>query len=186
MGDDGRRWLSLATGLAKGVSFPLATMAVRLWNAAIYLDSSALAAGTVQASEKHLWGATMGLHSMAGYAGGFLGPLGVGLALDLSGGDGVLGWGLAFGHLAVVTLGGLAVLRRLGRVRPEPVSGQSRPGSRWPAGTTPSRRCRPGEHCCPDGVRPALPHGSSQAVPPPPACSTRMRSGDDRRSGMCA
>ena len=32
------------------------------------------------------------------------------------GGDGVLGWGLAFGHLAVVTLAGLVVLRRLGRV----------------------------------------------------------------------
>jgi MFS-type transporter involved in bile tolerance (Atg22 family) len=60
-------------------------------------------------------GATMGLHSMAGYAGGFPGPLGVGFFLDLAGGDGVLGWGLGFGHFAVVTLAGLAVLRRLGR-----------------------------------------------------------------------
>ena len=59
----------------------------------------------------------MGLHSMAGYAGGFLGPLGVGLILDLAGGDGVLGWGLAFGHLAIVTLAGLVVLRWLGRAR---------------------------------------------------------------------
>ena len=58
-----------------------------------------------------------------GLRGGFLGPLGVGLALDLSGGDGVLGWGLAFGHLAVVTLAGLVVLRRLGRLWAEPVSG---------------------------------------------------------------
>jgi hypothetical protein len=58
----------------------------------------------------------MGLHSMAGYAGGFLGPLGVGLFLDLAGGgDSVFGWGLAFGHLAVVTLGGLCILRVLGR-----------------------------------------------------------------------
>jgi hypothetical protein len=44
--------------------------------------------------------------SMAGYAGGFLGPLGVGWFLDLAGGDAVLGRGLAFGHLAVVTLAG--------------------------------------------------------------------------------
>ena len=94
-------------------------MAVLVWNAAIYLDSSALTAGTVQAADKHLRGATMRLHSMAGYAGGFLGPLGVGLVLDLGGGDGVLGWGLAFGHLAVVTLAGLVVLRRLGRVTRE-------------------------------------------------------------------
>jgi MFS family permease len=94
---------------------------VLLWNAAIYLDSSALTAGTVQAADKHLRGATMGLHSMAGYAGGFLGPLGVGIVLDLSGGDGVLGWGLAFGHLAAVTLAGLVVLRRLDRVTQEHV-----------------------------------------------------------------
>jgi MFS family permease len=107
--------LSLVTGWTTAVSAPLAAAAVLLWNAAIYLDSSALTAGTVQAADKHLRGATMGLHSMAGYAGGFLGPLGVGLALDLAGGDGVLGWGLAFGHLAVVTLAGLLVLRRLGR-----------------------------------------------------------------------
>jgi hypothetical protein len=60
-------------------------------------------------------GATMGLHSMAGCAGGFLRPLGLGFFLDLAGGDGVLGWGLGFGHLAVVTLAGLALLQRLGR-----------------------------------------------------------------------
>ncbi len=115
--------LSLATGWTAGISPALAAAAVLLWNAAIYLDSSALTAGTVQASEKHLRGATMGLHSMAGYAGGFLGPLGVGLVLDLSGGDGVLGWGLAFGHLTAVTLAGLVVLRRLGRATREPVPG---------------------------------------------------------------
>ena len=105
--------LSLATGWTTGISPALAAAAVLLWNAAIYLDSSALTAGTVQASDKRLRGATMGLHSMAGYAGGFLGPLGVGMVLDLGGGDGVLGWGFAFGHLAAVTLAGLVVLRRL-------------------------------------------------------------------------
>src|SRR3712207_196911 len=108
--------LSLFTGWTTGVSFLLAAVAVLAWNAAIYLDSSALTAGTVQASDKHLRGATMGLHSMAGYAGGFLGPLGVGVVLDLAGGDSVIGWGLAFGHVAVVTLSGLCVLRRLGHV----------------------------------------------------------------------
>src|SRR3712207_2693643 len=112
---------SLATGWTTGISPALAVAAVLLWNAAIYLDSSALTAGTVHASDKHLRGATMGLHSMAGYAGGFLGPLGVGLVLDLSGGDGVLGWGLAFGHLAAVTLAGLVLLRRLDRVTQEHV-----------------------------------------------------------------
>jgi MFS family permease len=114
--------LSLLTGWMVGLSFWLALLLVLAWNAAIYLDSSALTAGTVQAAGPGLRGATMGLHSMAGYAGGFLGPLGVGMALDLAGEDAVLGWGLGFAHLAVVTLAGLAVLRLLGRdpARPAP------------------------------------------------------------------
>jgi hypothetical protein len=53
---------------------------------------------------------------MAGYTGGFLGPLGVGLALDLCGGNTVNGWGLAFGHLALITITGLLILRKLGRI----------------------------------------------------------------------
>ncbi len=108
--------LSLGTGWMTGVSAMLAIAAVFAWNMAIYFDSSALTAGTVQAAEPHLRGATMGLHSMAGYTGGFLGPLGVGLALDLCGGDSVTGWGFAFGHLAVITLTGLWILRKLGRI----------------------------------------------------------------------
>nr|WP_255574830.1 MFS transporter [Caldovatus aquaticus] len=107
--------LSLAAGWTVAASAGLAALLVLLWNAAIYLDSSALTAGTVQAAEPGLRGATMGLHSMCGYAGGFLGPLGVGVALDLAGGvQSVSGWGAGFGHLALVTLAGLAVLRRLG------------------------------------------------------------------------
>src|SRR4051794_36026273 len=79
----------------------------------LYFDSSALTAGTVQAADKELKGATMGLHSMCGYAGGFIGPLWVGLALDFAG-ENALGWGIAFGHLAGITLTGLLILRRLG------------------------------------------------------------------------
>ena len=107
--------LSLLAGWTIAASMLLATLLVIVWNATIYLDSSALTAGTVQAADPALRGATMGLHSMSGYTGGFLGPLGVGLALDFAGPDIVLGWGLGFGHLAVITLAGLFVLRRLDR-----------------------------------------------------------------------
>jgi MFS family permease len=107
--------LSAVTGFAAG-SAPLVALALVLaWNAAIYLDSSALTAGTVQAADPALRGATMGLHSMAGYAGGFVGPLLCGVVLDLAGGEGAFAWGLAFGHVALITLAGFAVLRRLGR-----------------------------------------------------------------------
>lgn len=107
--------LSLMTGWMTGVSALLAVAGVFLWNMSIYFDSSALTAGTVRAADPQLRGATMGLHSMSGYAGGFIGPLGAGLMLDLSGGDSVAGWGLAFGHLAVITLAGLLILRKLDR-----------------------------------------------------------------------
>jgi len=104
--------LSLLTGWSASAPAVLAALLVVLWNAAIYFDSSALTAGTVQAADKELRGATMGLHSMCGYAGGFIGPLAGGLVLDLVGSS--QGWGVAFGHLALITLTGLFFLRRLG------------------------------------------------------------------------
>jgi predicted MFS family arabinose efflux permease len=107
--------LALVTGWTLGTSMLLASLLVIVWMATIFIDSSALTAGTVQAADPKLRGATMGLHSMCGYAGGFIGPLGVGLALDYAGSNSPLGWGLGFGQLAVVTLAGLVVLRWLGR-----------------------------------------------------------------------
>jgi MFS family permease len=107
--------LSLIAGWTAALSASLAVIVLVLWNAAIYLDSSALTAGTVQAADPKLRGATMGLHSMCGYAGGFIGPPLAGVVLDLVGRDSVAGWGIAFGHLAVITLTGLAVLQWLGR-----------------------------------------------------------------------
>jgi len=107
--------LAAVTGFAMG-SAPLVVVGfVFAWNAAIFLDSSALTAGTVQAADPALRGATMGLHSMAGYAGGFAGPLLCGVVLDLAGGAGALAWGLAFGHVALVVLAGFAAVRWFGR-----------------------------------------------------------------------
>ncbi len=108
--------LSLIAGWTAAVSTTLAVTVLVLWNAAIYLDSSALTAGTVGAADKEHRGATMGLHSMCGYAGGFIGPPLAGMILDALGPDTVLGWGVAFGHLALITLAGLALLRHFNRV----------------------------------------------------------------------
>ena len=112
--------LSLVAGFGFGASPWVVLLFVFLWNAAIYLDSSALTAGTVQAADPALRGATMGLHSMFGYAGGFVGPLAAGVLLDWAGGEGVAAWGLAFGHVAFIMLAGFAVLRWLGRGRDSP------------------------------------------------------------------
>jgi MFS family permease len=121
--------LSVLAGWSAGISTSLAVLLVILWNAAIYLDSSALTAGTVAAADKDKRGATMGLHSMCGYAGGFIGPPLAGLILDLAGRDRLIGWGLAFGHLALITLFGLATLLWFarGRVRTEVTRPLDRP-----------------------------------------------------------
>jgi MFS family permease len=125
--------LSVLAGWSAAVSTPLAVLVVILWNAAIYLDSSALTAGTVAAAEKERRGATMGLHSMCGYAGGFVGPPLAGLVLDLAGRDRLIGWGLAFGHLAVITLLGLAVLLWFARAK------AAAPGALTPPADAPLR-----------------------------------------------
>jgi MFS family permease len=109
--------LSVLAGWSAAVSSTLAVLVVIIWNAAIYLDSAALTAGTVAAADKDKRGATMGLHSMCGYAGGFVGPPLAGFILDLVGRDRLVGWSLAFGHLAVITLAGLAVLLWFARPR---------------------------------------------------------------------
>ena len=41
---------------------------------------------------------------MAGYGGGFVGPIAMGWILDRAGGMSPLGWGLAFLHIAGVVL----------------------------------------------------------------------------------
>lgn len=106
--------LAVSAGWTIGSSvFPAAALIIA-WLAFIFLDSSALTAGTVQAADPAMRGATMGLHSMCGYAGGFIGPLGVGFALDWAGENLALGWGLGFGQLAVISIVGLIFVRRLG------------------------------------------------------------------------
>jgi MFS family permease len=106
--------LATCAGWTIGWSSVLAAFLVIAWLAFIFLDSSALTAGTVQAADAALRGATMGLHSMCGYAGAFLGPLGVGYVLDLAGNNFALGWGLGFGQLALISVIGLLFVRRLG------------------------------------------------------------------------
>jgi MFS family permease len=84
--------------------YPLAAALVLLYGLFIWLDSSSLTAGAAGSADPRRRGATLALHSMAGYAGGFVGPLMLGWILDLSGGMSATGWGLAFLHVAVVAL----------------------------------------------------------------------------------
>ena len=105
---DAAACLSLATGRSAAIQASVAALFVIVWNASIDQDSSALTAGTVAAADENPRGAAMGLHSRSGYADGFNGPPGVGLALDFAGPDTVQAWGLGFGRLSAVILTGLA------------------------------------------------------------------------------
>jgi MFS family permease len=87
-------------------SYPLAAALVLVYGLLIWLDSSSLTAGAAGSADPPRRGATLALHSMAGYAGGFVGPLVIGWILDLAGGMSAVGWGLAFLHVALVALVG--------------------------------------------------------------------------------
>lgn len=87
-------------------SYALAATLVLVYGLLIWLDSSSLTAGAAGSADPQRRGATLAVHSMAGYAGGFVGPVVMGWILDLAGGMSPLGWGLAFLHLAGIVLMG--------------------------------------------------------------------------------
>jgi MFS family permease len=101
-------------GFIGGHSYALASALVLLYGLLIWLDSSSLTAGAAGSAEPHRRGATLAMHSMLGYFGGFLGPLVIGWILDLSGGMSTRGWGLAFLHIAIVVLLGRIAFVYLG------------------------------------------------------------------------
>ena len=104
-------------------SYSLAAALVLVYGLLIWLDSSSLTAGAAGSADPSRRGATLALHSMAGYAGGFVGPLMIGWVLDWSGGMSATGWGLAFLHVAVVVLLGQLAFAAL---RPRDLAGDRR------------------------------------------------------------
>jgi predicted MFS family arabinose efflux permease len=107
-------------GFSAGVSYGLAAALAVLFAVVIWADSSSLTAGAVGSADPRHRGATMALHSTLGYAGGFLGPVVMGVVLDAAGGETVTGYGLAFAHLVLVGGFGLAAVLLL---RPDGLAG---------------------------------------------------------------
>ena len=87
----------------------------------VWLDSSSLTAGAAGTAEPSRRGATLAVHSMLGYSGGFVGPLMIGYTLDLAGGMSRTGWGVSFGLIAVLMLLALIAFRWM---RPRALSGE--------------------------------------------------------------
>jgi MFS family permease len=98
-------------GFASALPYTIAVIIVIAYAALIWADSSTLTAGASGSALPGQRGATLAVHSTLGYAGGFMGPLVLGIVLDLAGGESVFGWGLAFGHLAIaLMIGPLALV----------------------------------------------------------------------------
>jgi len=112
--------LALAVGFVGPGNYGAATLLVLAWAAFIWLDSSSLTAGAAGSAAPARRGATLAVHSMLGYLGGFIGPFAVGWMLDLAGGMSRLGWALAFGLVALVVAAGFVAHRWLG---PRPLPG---------------------------------------------------------------
>jgi MFS family permease len=89
-------------GFLGSMSYAVAAVLITLYGIVIWLDSSSLTAGTAGTAEPSRRGATLAVHSMLGYAGGFVGPLLIGWTLDLSGGMSQIGWGISFLSVAML------------------------------------------------------------------------------------
>lgn len=107
-------------GFVGPLSYALASGLVLFYGTVIWLDSASLTAGTAGSAVPSQRGATLAVHSMLGYAGGCVGPVAIGVILDLSGGMSTTGWGLAFVHVAAVVLAGRIAFSWLG---PKPLAG---------------------------------------------------------------
>jgi MFS family permease len=105
-----RRWILIVMSASGSCGILLAFAAPLHWAVVFALllvysmlvmgESATLTAGMVAAAPQELRGAAMGLYSLAGFAGGMLGPMVFGAALDAAGGAGsTLAW--AFGYAAI-------------------------------------------------------------------------------------
>lgn len=84
----------------------------------VMAESATLTAGLVAAAPPELRGAAMGLYSLAGFAGGMLGPALFGVALDLAGGAAsVAAWAFAYGAIGAGCLAAPLAVRLFAKKR---------------------------------------------------------------------
>src|SRR5690606_38308783 len=93
-------------GFVGATSYAVAVALGLVYGILEWLDSSTLTAGTTPSAEPQRRGATLAIHSMLGYAGGFVGPLAFGWMLDAAGGMSPRAWGIDFAGVGLVVLAG--------------------------------------------------------------------------------
>lgn len=97
---------AFAMGPAAGLGYPVVAAAMLVYIGLIQLDSAALTTGAVEHAEDGRRGATLAVHSLVGFFAAFLGPLVMGVVLDLAGGTagGTAAWTWAFASVGAVGL----------------------------------------------------------------------------------
>ena len=115
--------MAAVIGFSAALPYAGAAALVLVYAALIWSDSSSLTAGSAGSAAPGRRGATLAVHSTLGYAGGFLGPLALGAALDLAGGQSVIGWGIGFGHVTLALVAGAIAFVAL---RPADLAGDRR------------------------------------------------------------
>ncbi len=97
--------LGLFVGFLPALPYWIVASLMLLYAALIQLDSAALTAGAVSVAEEGRRGTTLGLHALIGFAGAAIGPLVVGMLLDLGGGrEDIFAWGIGFASMGFVAL----------------------------------------------------------------------------------
>ena len=110
--------VALATGFSASVSLAAAALFIIIYSGFVMGDSASLTAGAAAAAAPGYRGATLAVHSILGFGGALFGPLVVGLALDVAGGQqSPFAWFVAFAAMGFGSLAGAAALVWLGRSR---------------------------------------------------------------------
>lgn len=110
--------VALATGFSASVSLAAAALFIIIYSGFVMGDSASLTAGAAAAAEPGYRGATLAVHSILGFSGALLGPLIVGLALDIAGGQtNPIAWLVAFAAMGFGSASGAVAVWRLGRTR---------------------------------------------------------------------
>jgi MFS family permease len=121
-----RRWILMVMAASGACGIALASIAPWHWAAVLALlavysmlvmgESGTLTAGLVAAAPASLRGAAMGLYSLSGFAGGMLGPVVFGAALDAAGGaQSPAGWMAGYAAIGAGCLAAPALARTFGR-----------------------------------------------------------------------
>jgi MFS family permease len=123
-----REWIQIAMVASGACGIALAFSGALHWSVVVLLlvvysmlvlaESATLTAGLVAVVPAELRGAALGLYSLAGFAGGMIGPSIFGLALDLGGGkQDTLSWALGYAAIGAGCLAAPLVVRIFAKPR---------------------------------------------------------------------